>query len=192
MVAAIAMTGCGGPEELQLEAVSVELRPSRDDVSVGAATLILRCLQRPRGTDQISECESFAVDGPWVDSELAYVELERVEENTFALPALNIGFESTRGGYLCVALKLSLAEVSNMCDSDFYVRRDDRYAIVSYCSVDEHPSWAEPHIFDFNRVSTVEELAGALENGFEVDLEEGPLPVPIDPEDPNSSCTTNP
>jgi hypothetical protein len=51
------------------------------------------------------------------------------------------------------------------------------------------PSWAQAHIYDFNRVEGLRDLSDALEVGFEVLLDDGPLPQPTDPDDPNSGCS---
>jgi hypothetical protein len=118
--------GPGEPRDVHIEGHVIELRPNRDDVSVGAATLITRCLKQPRTSEDFAECDGFEVDDHDVDGPHEYVELDEVGPNEFELAPLDIEYTSARGGYLCVALKLSLNEVTNACDSDFYVDRDDR------------------------------------------------------------------
>ena len=69
-----------------------------------------------------------------------------------------------------MSLKLWFNEVSNTYDGDLYLHRDDRYALLSWCSSD-----AKMHRFDENRVASLSEFEAILSKPIVIRLNNNPL-----------------
>ena len=166
---------CARLQHVELREVDTQLTPSRPDVTVSTATVIVRCVRRAGVLGRAEACADFEVDGVVAGGSLAYVALEPVGDGRFLLEAHQVNFSDTRDAFLCLALKAELNEVSNRCDSDFYTVRGDRYSLVSWCSVSPQPTWADPHIYQYNSVETLEEFLEAIEGGLDLHVKDGAL-----------------
>ncbi len=76
-------------------------------------------------------------------------------------------------GPLCMSVKVWFNEVTNQYDSPFYENVPDRYALVSYCTKDIPEARARHRQ---NRVATLEEFKGRLNQSFVLKLKEDRVP----------------
>ena len=96
--------------------------PTRDDLTVRCVTLAVLS-SHPVGINGVEA-------RPW-----NYLYLKQVGKNQFELPALRIEFAPEGPETIgCLSVKIWFNEVTHQFDSDLYENRDDRYALVSWCT----------------------------------------------------------
>lgn len=159
-----------------LEARSIEVRPSRDDVTVKALWLQIRCLrkaterERKQSGQPYATCEGFTVDGEPVEYGVL-LELPSHATSTVRLERHRIRFEERRGGHLCMALRAIFHQVSPRHDHSLYADPADRYSLLSFCTVEQQPDWAPGRYpFDQNRVETVQGFSEQLSQPIVLNL----------------------
>jgi len=185
LAAALVQTGCAhepplpSPEAAPLPAApqdpaevirfdrrTLVFRPSREDFTVASAVFSIFC----------SKPGEVRIDGARPDSPWRYVDLARVDENRFELPAIEIELPREATGLVCMSVKVWFHQVPNEYDSLFYEKTDDRYALVSHCTRAEGPDWeqARPR-FEQNRVESLEAFREAISKPIEIRLNQRPL-----------------
>lgn len=149
-----------------IESRTLTFVPSRDDLTVGTVWFNVY-------TSRPSEV---TINGETPGSEWHHLELTEVARNRFQLPEVAIVTPAGHDGLLCLSVKAWFKEVGNQYDSLFYVRPDDRYALVAFSTRTDGPDWeqARPR-FSQNRVATLRELHDALARPFAIALNDRPL-----------------
>jgi hypothetical protein len=107
-----------------------------------------------------------------------YIYLKQVGKNQFELPALRIEFTPEGPETIgCVSVKILFNEVTNQADSDLYEHRDDRYALLSWCT--NPPELMKDSMykarFRQNRVQTLGEFKERLAQPVPLRLNQTPL-----------------
>lgn len=148
---------------IAIESRTLTFVPSRDDLTVGTVWFNVYS-SRPT---------EVKIDGAAPANEWHHLELAQVGKNQFALPALTIEHAD---GLLCLSVKAWFNEVGNQYDSWFYVKPDDRYALVAFSTHVDGPDWerARPR-FSQNRVATLREFMDVLARPFTIALNQRPL-----------------
>jgi hypothetical protein len=170
----------GAVTEIALPAQTLRFRPSRDDVTVRAAWLQVRCVMPPAGAAPAAEtayrkCQTFSINGREIEGDSTLLELTGAEPNTAEMDKLRIEF-SGEGSLLCIALRAILREVPHNNDVDAYAAVGDRASLVSYCSGQQPASVPNRFPFEQNRVGSIAEFVEILSRPIEVKLKPGPLP----------------
>ena len=173
LAACIAATG--GATELTLPAQTLRFRPSRDDVTVKAAWMQLRCVM-PSDGGSYRACPGFAVNGRPIDVDTAAFQFPATGRNTVEMARLHVSFGGM-GSHLCIALRAIFNEVSHTDDIDIFAVSGDRASLLSYCTVELQPETApNRYPFEQNRVRSLPEFVKRLSQPIEVRLKAGPLP----------------
>ena len=169
----------GAMTEIALPAQTLRFRPSRDDVTVRAAWLQVRCVMPPAGAAPAAEtayrkCQTFTINGRAIDGDSTLFEWTGAEPNTAEMEGLRIEF-SGEGSLLCIALRAIFHEVPHNDDVDAYAVNGDRASLVSYCSGPQPASVPNRFPFEQNRVGSIGEFVEILSRPIEVKLKPGPL-----------------
>jgi len=107
---------------IELGPQTLTFTPTRDDLTVGCAVLPVVSSHRVR---------VYGVEA----EQWNYVYLKQVGRNQFEVPALRIEFAPDGPDTIgCLSVKVYFNEVTNQADSDLYEHRDDRYALLSWCT----------------------------------------------------------
>jgi hypothetical protein len=153
---------------IELGPQTLTFTPTRDDLTIRCVTLAVLSSHPVR------------INGVQAQP-FNYLYLMQVGKNQFELPALRIEFVPAaspdapeRIGLL--ALKVWFNEVTNQADSDLYENRDDRYALVSWCS--NPPELLKDTSYRRNaqnRVQTPSAFRERLAQPFELRMKRTPL-----------------
>ena len=107
---------------IELGRQTLNFTPTRDDLTVRCVVLAVLSSHPVR----INRVEA----EPW-----NYLYLKQVGKNQFELPALRIEFAPDGPETIgCLSVKILFNEVTAQADSDLYEHRDDRYALLSWCT----------------------------------------------------------
>jgi hypothetical protein len=169
---------------LSIPATTVTMRPDRKDLTVGTMRLFVTC-QRKSGDDSMN-CLDFTINGraieyrPATGHGPATFEQEYstdAEPGKFSLPVLSIGFSAAAEAYVCIAIGATLAQVPKQMDA-YYFTGQDRYAVLTWCSVDTIPAWGwDNSRVTNNRAATFEEFRARLEAPINLAMTDRPLSV---------------
>jgi hypothetical protein len=170
----------GAMTEIVLPAQTLRFRPSRDDVTVKAAWLQVRCVMPPAGAAPAVEtayrkCQAFSINGREIEGDSTLLELTGAAPNTAEMETLRIEF-SGEGSLLCIALRAIFREVPHQNDVDAYAAVGDRASLASYCSGQQPASVPNRFPFEQNRAGSIAEFVEILSRPIEVKLKPGPLP----------------
>jgi hypothetical protein len=139
--------------------------PTRDDLTVGCA--------------EVAVVSSHPVRVNGVEAkEWNYIYLKQMGRNQFELPALRIEFARDGPETIgCLSVKILLNEVTAQADSDLYEHRDDRYALLSWCTNPPELMKDTPYKARFgqNRVQTLDEFKEKLAKPFPLRMKQTPL-----------------
>jgi hypothetical protein len=152
---------------IELGRQTLNFAPTRDDLTVGCAVLPVVSSHRVR------------VNGVEVE-QWNYIYLKQVGRNQFELPALRIEFAPDGSETIgCLSVKVWFNEVTNYTDSDLYEHRDDRYALVSWCTNPPElmKDTSYKARFGENRVQTLSEFKERLAKPFPLRMKQTPLKV---------------
>jgi hypothetical protein len=93
---------------------------------------------------------------------------------------LSIGFSAADDAYVCVSIGAVLNEVPKQFDA-YYFTGEDRYAILTYCSVETIPRWGWDNArVTNNRAATLEEFRARLAAPIRLPMADRPLPEKLD------------
>ena len=150
---------------IELGPQTLNFTPTRDDLTVGCAVLPVVSSHRVRVNGVEAE--------QW-----NYVYLKQVGKNQFELPALRIEFAPDGPETIgCLSVKVYFNEVTNQADSDLYEHRDDRYALLSWCTnpPESMKDTSYKSRFTENRVQTLSEFRERLAKPFPLRMKPTPL-----------------
>jgi len=161
------------PQQQSIEVIEIPrqiltFQPTRADISVGKVTFTIAA----------SKPESVRVNGHALDPAWLQIELKNIARNQYELAPLNIEWPQNPGHeILCMSVKAWFQEVSTTYDSLFYQNTEDRYALISWCSMapESFPTTQYKSRFAQNRVMTVNEFKEALTKPFVIKLNDRPL-----------------
>jgi hypothetical protein len=150
---------------IELGRQTLNFTPTRDDLTVGCVLLPVVSSHRVR------------VNG--VEAERwNYIYLKQVGKNQFELPALRIEFAPDGPDTIgCLSVKVWFNEVTYWADSDLYEHRDDRYALLSWCTNPPElmKDTSYKSRFAENRVQTLDEFKQRLAKPFPLRMKPTPL-----------------
>lgn len=157
------------PEAIVLEEQILELRTTRDDITVGRAVIAVYC----------AEPTALRIQESVPTSTWTLLALEPAGPHQFRLPVIRVERTSDAAGPVYLSLKAWFAEVSNQDDALYYAHLDDRYALVSFCSGSEDATDGTAKArFRQNRLPTLNALCERLREPFVIRLNDRPLPAP--------------
>ncbi len=166
----------GEVREVRLGPRVVEIAPDRGEPAVAELWMQVRCVRRATAAEEAAgglayaTCDGFTFDGEPLDYG-TLLKLEPVGRNRFRLEGHVARFRDDRGGHLCIALRAVFAGVLHEHDAGLYADPDDRYSLLSYCTVAEQPAWAPGrHPFDQNRAAGLEDFNARLEAPIQLRL----------------------
>jgi hypothetical protein len=150
---------------IELGPQTLNFTPTRDDLTVGCAVL------------PVVSSHPVRVNGVEA-KQWNYIYLKQVGKNQFELPALRIEFAPNGPETIgCLSVKIWFNEVTNYTDSALYEHRDDRYALVSWCT--NPPELMKDTTyrarFGENRVQTLGEFKERLAKPFPLRMKQTPL-----------------
>jgi hypothetical protein len=150
---------------IELGPQTLSFTPTRDDLTVGCAVL------------PVVSSHPVRVNG--VEArQWNYLYLKQVGKNQFELPALRIEFAPDGPETIgCLSVKIWFNEVTNYTDSGLYEHRDDRYALVSWCTNPPElmKDTSYKARFGENRVQTLGEFKERLAKPFPLRMNQTPL-----------------
>jgi hypothetical protein len=153
------------PKVIDLPRRTLIFQPTRDDLTVGCA--------------EVAVVSSHPVRVNGVEAkEWNYIYLKQVGRNQFELPALRIEFAPDGPEAIgCLSVKILFNEVTAQADSDLYEHRDDRYALLSWCTKAPELMKDTPYKARFgqNRVQTLDEFKEKLAKPFPLRMKPTPL-----------------
>jgi hypothetical protein len=166
-VGAVARENLSGLLELPRQILSVQ--PTRDDISVRSVVFSVS------GSDGLFHGETDGIRINGVVPKSSQLNLKQVGKNQFELPALKIEYSSqVFGGPLYLTLKVWFNEVSTE-DVFFYQDRQDRYALLTYCTDEaEDPAMVNAR-WGANRAKTWKEFKEKLAAPLVLNLKPQPL-----------------
>ncbi len=173
----------GNDADENLSRVSIENHEvvfslDREDLTIGSAVFSVICFQKAqnRANEQtFTDCDIFRVNG--VDQPRLSHPMQPIDLNTFLLTAKDIEFSLDGEAYLCLTVKPWFNEIPNESDWHYYAEGNDRYSMLSYCSVDEIPDWGRDNVrVTQNRVQSLEEFKRRLSAPIEIYTSDRALP----------------
>ena len=152
---------------IELGPQTLTFTPTRDDLTVGCAVF------------PVVSSHPVRVNGVEA-KQWNYIYLKQVGRNQFELPALRIEFAPDGPDAIgCLSVKVWFNEVTNYSDSALYEHRDDRYALVSWCTnppeLMKDTSYNYKARFGQNRVRTLGEFRERLAKPFPLRMNQTPL-----------------
>jgi hypothetical protein len=155
------------PHTLDLPREIVTLQPSRDDLTVGAAILLL----------YTSHPQNISIETAQpMHGDINFIYLKQIGKNQFELPAITLDLpQNDPKAFLCLSLKLYFNEITNMYDSDIYEKRDDRYSMISYVQGTPEPVPVGRFSFTQNKVPSLADFESFLSKPIPVRLKSIPL-----------------
>ena len=108
---------------------------NRPDLEVESIALNPLCAQNR--DEPYQTCEDFRVNG----DPTGYLEFKSTGQNEVTIPELRIQFSGRANEFFCLGFKVFFKGIPNQKDSKIYLDLDDRYSILSYCSVPNLPVW---------------------------------------------------
>jgi len=78
-----------------------------------------------------------------------------------------IRFSAEKDEFFCIGMKVFFKGIPNQVDSTIYLDLDDRYSILSYCSISDLPDWVLRNSrWMHKRVYTFEDYSKILDGPF--------------------------
>jgi len=122
------------PQPIAFERQAIEFSPTRPDLTVGIVWFTVLTPDKD-WTVNVKNLDREDFDDR---GDQKYLELKQVGKNRFELPALTIEPASEKSGAVCMSVKIWFNEIPNE-RLFFFVKLEDRYAQLSYCTRDVPP-----------------------------------------------------
>lgn len=159
---------CLASQSFFIPATTFTVEHDRTDLKLGKLWIHFACFQED-GSWLNGDCVRISRKGSHVSDLVEFTSQHM--ENWLQTEPLVVTFDARKAKFFCLGMKVLFWGHPNQTDFELYKHPEDRYSVLSYCSLKDLPPTVESQPrFSHRRVNSSEDLVSAFSNPIRLDL----------------------